>query len=177
MSQPHPYLLQDGVLGLRAPEPEDADAYQAFRNDLGAVGDLIGYVRGVPRHKIHDWIAKIDNKESLTLTAVLIGENRPVGYINVSEIEPLAGTCRIGLAVFAPEDRGKGYGGRMIRMILDYLRDWLKVRKVSLIVLLDNQAAVALYRMLGFEVEGTLKDQYFIDGRYRSALIMAKFLS
>jgi RimJ/RimL family protein N-acetyltransferase len=31
--------------------------------------------------------------------------------------------------------------------------------------------------MCGFEVEGTLKDHYFIDGRYRSALLMAKFLS
>ena len=177
MSQPHPFLLQDDVLGLRAPEPEDADAYQAFRNDLGAVGDLIGYVRGVPRHKIHDWIAKIDNKTTLTLTAVLRSDNRPIGYINVGEVEPKAGTCEMGLAVFAPEDRGKGYGGRIMRLTLDYLRDWLKVRKVSLTVLLDNQAAVALYRMSGFEVEGTLKDQYFIDGRYRSALLMAKFLS
>src|ERR1700741_3425198 len=106
MSQPHPLLLKDDVLGLRAPEPEDAGAYQAFRNDLGAVGDLIGYVRGVPRHKIHDWIAKIDNKNTLTLTAVLLSDNRPIGYINVGEVEPKAGTCEMGLAVFAPEDGG-----------------------------------------------------------------------
>jgi len=177
MSQARPLLLQDGTLGLRAPEPEDADAYQTFRNDLGAVGDLIGYVRGVPRHKIAEWIANIDNRAGVTFTAVLLSDHRPVGYINVGEVEPIAGTCQMGLAVFAPEDRGKGYGGRIMRLTLDYLRDWLKVRKVSLTVLLDNQAAIALYRMCGFEVEGTLKDQYFIDGRYRSALLMAKFLS
>lgn len=176
MSQPHPLLLQDGTLGLRAPEPEDAGAYQAFRNDLGAIGDLIGYVRGVPRHKIAEWIAKIDNKNTLTLTAVLLSDNRAVGYVNVGEIDQTAGTCQMGLAVFSPEDRGKGYGGRIMRLTLDYLRDWQKVRKVSLTVLLDNQAAIALYRMCGFEVEGTLKDQYFIDGRYRTALLMAKFL-
>src|SRR5690606_19789624 len=61
MSRMPPHLLQDGILGLRAPEPSDADAYLAFRNDLGAAGDLIGFVRGVPAHKVREWIAGIEN--------------------------------------------------------------------------------------------------------------------
>jgi diamine N-acetyltransferase len=176
MSRTPPFLLQDGILGLRAPEPGDTDAYLAFRNDLGAAGDLIGFVRGVPAHKVREWIANIDNRTAVTLTAVLLAEQRPIGYLNVYDLEPVSGTCEMGLAVFAAEDRGKGYGRRMIAMMLDYLRDWLNMRKVSMTVLADNKAAIALYEKCGFTVEGTLKDQYFIDGAYRSAQLMAKFL-
>lgn len=176
MSRMPPHLLQDGILGLRAPEPSDADSYLAFRNDLGAAGDLIGFVRGVPAHKVKEWIAGIENRETVTLTVVLLAEQRPVGYVNVYDVEPVSGTCEMGLAVFAPEDRGKGYGRRIIDLTLDYLRDWLNIRKVSMTVLADNKAAIALYEKCGFAVEGTLRDQYYIDGAYRSALVMAKFL-
>lgn len=176
MKRQYPLLLQDDILGLRAPEPCDTDAYQALRNDLGSVANLIGYVRGLPQNKIAEWIANIDNKIALTLTAVLLSDHRPVGYVHVGDIEPMGATCHIGLAIFVPADRGKGYGGRVLRLTLNYLRDWLKIRKVSLRVLVDNHAAISLYRQFGFEVEGTLKDQYFIDGRYRSVLLMSKFL-
>ncbi len=170
------YLLRDDVLGLRAPEPGDTEAYLAFRNDLGAIGDLIGYIRGVPRHKVAEWIATIDNRAGITLTAATLSDGRPVGYVNVSDIETVSSTCRIGLAVFSEADRGKGYGRRVMDLMLGYLKEWLNIRKVSLIVLADNKAAVALYEKCGFAVEGTLKDEYFIEGTYRTALIMARFL-
>jgi RimJ/RimL family protein N-acetyltransferase len=171
-----PHLLQDGTLGLRAPEPGDTDAYLAFRNDLGAAGDLIGFVRGVPAHKVREWIATIDNRATITLTAVLLAEQRPVGYVNVYDHDAVSATCEMGLAVFGAADRGKGHGKRMLELTLAYLRDWLNIRKVSMRVLADNEAAIALYKKCGFAAEGTLKDQYFIDGAYRSALVMAKFL-
>jgi RimJ/RimL family protein N-acetyltransferase len=176
MSRTPPLLLQDGTLGLRPPEPSDTEAYLAFRNDLGAAGDLIGFVRGVPAHKVKEWIATIDNRATVTLTAVLLPDQRPIGYVNIYDLEPVSGTCEMGLAVFAAQDRGKGHGRRMIELTLGYLRDWLNIRKVSMTVLADNAAAIALYKKCGFEIEGTLKDQYFIDGAYRSALLMAKFL-
>jgi len=176
MSKQSQYLLKDGTIGLRAPEPGDTEAYLAFRNDLGAVGDLIGYIRGVPRHKVAEWIATIDNRAGITLTAVALSDGRPIGYVNVSELETVSGTCRIGLAVFSAADRGKGHGKRMLHLTLGYLKDWLNIRKVSLTVLADNKAAIALYQKCGFATEGTLKDEYYLDGQYRSALIMARFL-
>lgn len=176
MSKQSQYLLQDTAIGLRAPEPGDTEAYLAFRNDLGAVGDLIGYIRGVPRHKVAEWIATIDNRAGITLTAVALSNGQPIGYVNVSELETVSGTCRIGLAVFSPADRGKGHGKRILDLTLGYLKDWLNIRKVGLTVLADNTAAIALYQKCGFATEGTLKDEYYLDGQYRSALIMARFL-
>lgn len=170
------YLLQDEVIGLRAPEPADTEAYLAFRNDLGAVGDLIGYIRGVPRHKVAEWIATVDNRAGVTLTAISLSDDRPIGYVNVGDIDAVSGTCRIGLAVFSSADRGKGYGHRIMELVLGYCREWLNIRKISLVVLADNKAAVALYEKCGFVAEGTLKDEHFLDGRYRSALLMARFL-
>ncbi len=177
MHQTVPLLLRDDTIGLRAPERCDTECYQALRNDLASVANLIGFVRGLSQGRIEDWIANMDNRVAVTLTAVLLSDHRPVGYVTIGEIEPMAATCHMGLAVFGPEDRGKGYGGRIMRLTLDYMRDWLKVRKATLRVLLDNQTAVSLYQKLGFEIEGTLREHHFIGGQYRDVLLMAKFLS
>jgi RimJ/RimL family protein N-acetyltransferase len=39
-----------------------------------------------------------------------------------------------------------------------------------------NERALALYRRLGFEVEGTRRDSVLVDGRYVDELTMAKLL-
>jgi RimJ/RimL family protein N-acetyltransferase len=42
-------------------------------------------------------------------------------------------------------------------------------------VLETNAAAIKLYRRLGFEVEGTLKEHYFQDGTFVNVILMSKF--
>ncbi len=49
------------------------------------------------------------------------------------------------------------------------------VHKIELEVFPDNEAAIGLYRSLGFEEEGLRRDHYRReDGSLRSALIMAR---
>ncbi len=64
----------------------------------------------------------------------------------------------------------------MLRLMIDYLRDWQNVRKISLEVLDDNAPAIAIYRRAGFVEEGRLKDQYFLDGKLRSVILMSLFV-
>ena len=56
---------------------------------------------------------------------------------------------------------------------LHYAFDMLNLRKISLEVLSDNFPAIALYKTLGFEEKGTLKQQFFFDGVYFDVKIMS----
>lgn len=58
----------------------------------------------------------------------------------------------LGIAV-ADGYRGKGLGGRLMRVLMDEARRRRK-RKVSLIVVQDNRRAVALYERFGFRISG-----------------------
>lgn len=72
--------------------------------------------------------------------------------------------------------RGRGLGRRLVERALDEASA-REIRKVELEAFTDNEAAIALYRATGFEVEGIRRDHYpREDGSVRSAVVMALFL-
>ncbi|HXR60736.1 MAG TPA: GNAT family N-acetyltransferase [Solirubrobacterales bacterium] len=83
-----------------------------------------------------------------------------------------AGVAAVGMWV-APEHRGRG-GGRMLMEAALAGRPE-DTHKIELEVWPDNEAAISLYRKMGFEEEGLRRDHYRRrDGSRRSSLIMAR---
>jgi ribosomal protein S18 acetylase RimI-like enzyme len=82
------------------------------------------------------------------------------------------GVSSLGMWVM-PAHRGRG-GGRMLMEAALAARPE-DVHKIELEVWPDNEAAIALYRKLGFEEEGLRRAHYRRrDGSLRSSLIMAR---
>ncbi len=83
-----------------------------------------------------------------------------------------AGVLALGMWIL-PEWRGRGGGRMLVEAAIDARP--ADVHKIELDVFNDNEAALALYRSLGFEQEGVRRDHYRRqDGSLRSALIMAR---
>jgi RimJ/RimL family protein N-acetyltransferase len=86
-----------------------------------------------------------------------------------------SGVVALGMWVL-PSHRGRG-GGRMLIEAAVAARPE-DVHKIELEVYPDNEAAIALYRKLGFEQEGLRRDHYRrSDGSFRSSLIMARLFT
>lgn len=66
------------------------------------------------------------------------------------------------------------------RLIMEYLIDWCKgnkiTTKISLVTAEDNPRALALYKKCGFEVEGILRNETYIDGEYFNLVSMGLIL-
>jgi RimJ/RimL family protein N-acetyltransferase len=95
----------------------------------------------------------------------------PVG---AAGLHPTAtdGVLSLGMWVL-PEWRGRGGGRALIEALLDAVPPG--AHKVELEVFPDNDAAIALYRSLGFEEEGLRRDHHRReDGTLRSSLLMAR---
>jgi RimJ/RimL family protein N-acetyltransferase len=73
-----------------------------------------------------------------------------------------------------PDFRGRGFGERLLRSVLD--ASWsFGFEKVELAVFTSNPRAEALYRKVGFVEEGVRKrSMKFADG-YRDERLMAMF--
>lgn len=101
-----------------------------------------------------------------------------VGYLKLCRPTPLASNRHVlhvgGLAV-DPARQGEGIG-RVLLAAGSEEAVRRGARRLTLRVLGPNHAARALYRSCGFEVEGTLRDEFFLDGRFVDDVLMARRL-
>ena len=74
-----------------------------------------------------------------------------------------------------PSYRGRGLGLKLINATVAQARKEGFVR-IELFVHADNARAIALYRAVGFVVEGVKRDAYRVDGRSVELIDMALFL-
>ena len=74
----------------------------------------------------------------------------------------------------SPSWQRQGVGSRLLAAVLDVADNWMNLRRVELTVYADNQAAIGLYRTVGFETEGQLRDYAVRDGAYVDVLSMAR---
>jgi ribosomal protein S18 acetylase RimI-like enzyme len=79
------------------------------------------------------------------------------------------GTLGVGLL---PEFRGKGIGRQLMRRTIDAAFAF-GLTRIELTVREENANAIALYKSLGFEVEGMHRRAVCIEGKYENLYSMA----
>lgn len=73
--------------------------------------------------------------------------------------------------------QGKGVGKKLLETAIDLAENWLNITRLELEVYTDNERAIKLYERFGFEIEGTLRQHAFRDGRYVDSYAMARIRS
>ena len=78
-----------------------------------------------------------------------------------------------GLAIH-PDYAGKGFGGKMMREIIDFANKQ-SYKRIELSVATENLRAIALYKKAGFEAEGVMKKYTYLkqQGRFLDELLMS----
>lgn len=117
--------------------------------------------------------AASDNERRVSLVAIQAGAVVAQGSLEQFSRIRQSHCGEVGMAV-ALEWQGQGIGRQLLTGLLEVADNWMKLRRVELSVYADNQTAIALYRKLGFEDEGLLRDYAIRDGQFTDALIMAR---
>ncbi|WP_067623588.1 GNAT family N-acetyltransferase [Alicyclobacillus acidiphilus] len=73
------------------------------------------------------------------------------------------------------EYTGQGIGTALFAETEKWARK-MGAHRLELTVMVHNEAGLALYRKVGFEIEGIAKDSLFVNGRYVDEYYMAKIL-
>ena len=98
----------------------------------------------------------------------------PVGLVELVEINHIHRRAEFQI-IIDPQHQGKGFAGDAVRLAMDYAFSVLNLYKLYLIVDKENKKAIHIYSKLGFELEGELKQEFFVNGEYRSAIRMCIF--
>ena len=81
----------------------------------------------------------------------------PIGDINLFDSEEFNGLPEISIMI--GKHSGKGFGTEASQLLLNFAFKELKLKEVNLSVYKDNLPAVGLYKKLGFETYGEIKDE------------------
>jgi RimJ/RimL family protein N-acetyltransferase len=104
---------------------------------------------------------------------VVLSGGEVVGWCDiVPRSRPVHAHVGVLGAALLPEFRGQGLGGRLIRQTLDAARAF-GLHRVELTVREDNTSAIALYRKIGFETEGRMRDAIKVDDACQNVVLMA----
>lgn len=114
-----------------------------------------------------------DDRPEDVLLAVL--DDQVAGYIKLGPVTPLAANAHVlgikGLAV-DPARRGQGLGRRLVAAAIREAGA-RGARRLTLRVLAPNTPARGLYEACGFRVEGVLREEFRLEGRYVDDVLMA----
>jgi len=168
-------MIEGKKVILRPLSSKDIEKTVQWRNNMNLKNLILMHPFPVPleleREYMECQLTSTDNK------VVLLGiedksNQKLIGYTKLYNIDWIHRTAYFGIVIGDKDARGKGIGKETTQLMIKYAFKNLNLRKILLEVVKNNERAINLYKKIGFETEGILKDQVFIDGSYYSVLIM-----
>ncbi len=98
-----------------------------------------------------------------------------IGGCGIQNVNWLARVATVGIMIGDKEYWGKGYGTDAMMVLTNFIFQDMNIHKIRLSTFSFNVRAKKCYEKCGFEVEGTLKDEIFKDGKYYDEIIMSVF--
>ena len=122
-----------------------------------------------PTHvkKNYEQLEKIGDqgKNRLYFTIRLLPDERLLGFAKIYSISWSHSVGRLQLGIGDPSDRGKGYGGEALRLVLRYAFDEINLYRLSVMIPEYNQPGLHLLEKAGFQVELRQRQVLHRDGR------------
>lgn len=104
-----------------------------------------------------------------------IGKTKIIGISRLMFIDNKAKNCEFGVYIGDSQYRGLGIGKKATNLTFNFGFKNMMMNKIYLKVREDNIGAVELYKKLGFETEGILKDHFYQKGEFINILYMSIF--
>lgn len=80
--------------------------------------------------------------------------------------------CELGITIGDKTHWGQGYGREAVNLLVEYAFQYRNMHRVWLEVIGNNERAIRAYKSVGFEVEGTLREHIWSNGRYHDIIVM-----
>lgn len=160
-------------IAFRVIEEYDLEALRRLHNDPSTWINLYN-IDFVDEQAQIEWWKNLHRRQNERRFAICLAEKprEVIGRLRIQNINHQHRNCEVGLDIL-PEYRGKGYGKKSYRMLLDFLFNHYNMNMVYLKVAEFNRSARSLYEKVGFRETGRLPKAYYRDGEYWDYVIMS----
>jgi RimJ/RimL family protein N-acetyltransferase len=95
-----------------------------------------------------------------------------IGSCGLSELDMRIRQCEIGISIGARSYWNQGLGTDALTTLLKHAFQSLNLNRLALRVFAGNERAIRVYRKLGFQEEGRLRQAHYDEGKYEDVIVM-----
>ena len=178
-----PFFLRDGAVVLRPFTRRDllSAEYLRWMNDPRVTRTIgrFDYLFPVSRAKLIEYFGSID-----TDSTIFLGIHAPtkvrrrrvlVGTLKIYDIDQLARRAALGIMVGDTKVWGRGIASTAISMACRYVFGELGFQKIVAGYLATNEGMRRAFKKNDFEIEGVLREQFFVAGQLVDHVLVSKF--
>lgn len=104
--------------------------------------------------------------------AILTESGEFIGTADYRDVDRIKRSCTVGITIGEKEYWGKGYGSGAISLLTEFLFNRLNLRRLQLDTWSGNDRAIRAYQKCGFIIEGRLRENEYVDGKYYDTVLM-----
>lgn len=162
---------------LRPFEVEDAKWVQEIRNDFDSIKNFAG--NPFPSNLVgeKEWISKMyppGERKSIYFAIIDKESDQFSGYVNARNINYINRNAEVG-GIIHKNARRKGYYKDARITFYNYLFTQINLHKLYSTILSTNEISIEKSKILGFEVEGLIKEHVFQDGVYKDVYFVSLY--
>jgi RimJ/RimL family protein N-acetyltransferase len=161
-------IMIGDLVRLRAMEPADAEALWRWNHDPEVMRWMDdGYPQSLAR--VTRWLTEERGRNEygdVLLGVEVKAGGQLIGLVRLRDAEPETGCAELDIYLGEKDHWGKGYATDTVRTICRYGFQQMRLHKITLTVVTENEAACRAYRKVGFVQEGRLREVFRRDGRW-----------
>lgn len=166
-------ILEEQDIFLRLMDEGDTDNIIRWRNSDFVYRNFI-YQEPFTRKGHEEWTrAMIRTGKAVQFIITRKDTRMPVGSVYLRDIDRTHHKAEYGVFIGEKDALGKGFGTQAAKRMIRYAFEDLGLHKLMLRVLAENLPAIKSYENAGFVREAYLKDEVFLEGRYKDVIYMA----
>ncbi|SFK33767.1 GNAT family N-acetyltransferase [Proteiniphilum acetatigenes] len=169
-------LLENNILRLRAPEPEDLDLLYAWENDTAIWqngASIVPFSRYSIKQYLIDYKHDIYVDKQLRLMVTLRETDECIGTVDLYDFDPFHRRAGVGILIDC-KHRRKGYAVQALMLLEEYAFRFLNLRQLYAIIPEKNNSSIGLFAKTGYRQTGLLEEWLSSEDSFYHALIMQK---
>lgn len=150
------------TISFRRPTLDDAALLLEWRSQPRINEMMFTNIQPGDISKHREWLKSCEVRNDYE-HFIILGDDKPVGYLSYSEIDQINGHCSCGSYFGTPEGARK-FGGHVHAYFMDYIFYVLNMRKYVIHIMDSNTRVLKLQRLLGLREVGVLKEHIIKGG-------------
>lgn len=151
---------------------EDAEIYVKWLNDFNVTDGLGTSAKVTSLESEKEWISQNSSQHQFAI--VRSEDDKLIGNCGFHGIDQSKQCAEVGLFIGDEENRNKGYGQEVLRLLLDYGFNYLNFNNIMLKVFSFNERAINCYKKAGFKEIGRRRQSYYLRGKFYDDVYMDK---